>query len=207
MGEFQTNKKRSRAITCAAVLQALGMCYVPLMAYAVIPNQWTLPIDFLGINYSSWRGFIILCSATNFLLSFFISFMPESPKFLLAKGNHDEALSVLTTVFHYNTNQKREDYPVKKLVLEETIQSLASAKGAKQILSLMWEQSAPLFRKEFILETTKLILIIFTLAGISSGVFVWIPYYCNDLLAFHQPDMTLCQTIAYSFQFKQKYVV
>lgn len=204
MGEFQTNKNRSRAITSAAIFHAMGMVYIPLIAYAVIPTEWNLPIEFLGINYSSWRGFLILCSATNFVLSLFISFMPESPKFLLAKGEHDEALRVLTTVFHHNTNQRREDYPVKKLVLEETVQSLAAVKGAKKILKLMWEQTAPLFRRKFILETSKLIIIIFTLGGISAGVFMWIPYYFNDLLAFHEPGLTLCQTVAYSFQVKQK---
>lgn len=41
-----------------------------------------------------------------------MSFGPESPKFLVAQGKHDEALRVLQNIYAGNKGKSPEDYPV-----------------------------------------------------------------------------------------------
>lgn len=129
-------------------------------------------------------------------------FMPESPKFLLVKGKHEEALKVLQTIFKYNTNRNRNEYPVKKIIVEESIPTIKT--GGKNILSIIWEQTAPIFRQPFLLNTFHLVLVAFILAGTSAGLFMWIPFIFNDLLSYHKPSMTLCQSLNVGNEIKYK---
>lgn len=168
----------------------------------VIPQKLILPIPGFDINFSSWRVFLILCSATNMLTFTVFYFMPESPKFLLFKGKHDEALMVLQTIFRYNTNRKRDDYPVKKIIIEETTPSIKTSEDG--IFSIIWKQTTPLFREPFRLKTFHMVLVAFLLAGIASGLFMWIPFIFNDLLSYHKPSMTLCQSLNIRNQIKYK---
>ena len=39
---------------------------------------------------------------------------PESPKFLLSKGRHREAVEIFSGIFATNTRKPRSDYPVTK---------------------------------------------------------------------------------------------
>lgn len=202
MGEFYTNRRRPRAITTAAIFQALGLVFIPVLALLVIPQKWILPVAGLDINFSSWRVFLILCSATNVITFSVFYFMPESPKFLLVKGKHDEALQVLQTIFKYNTNRSPDEFPVKKIIVEESTPILKT--GGKNILSIIWEQTAPIFRPPFLINTFHLVLVAFILAGTSAGLFMWMPFLFLDLLAYHQPSMTLCQSLNVGYEHKYK---
>lgn len=202
MGEFYTNRRRSRAITSAAIFQALGLVFIPVLALMVIPQKWILPVAGLDINFSSWRVFLVLCSATNMLTFAVFYFMPESPKFLLIKGKHDEALNVLKTIFRHNTNKNRSEYPVKKIIMEESIPIIKTS--GKDIISIIWEQTAPIFRQPFLLNTFHMVLVAFILAGLSAGIFMWIPFIFNDLLSYHEPSFSLCQSLNKGIEIKYK---
>lgn len=128
--------------------------------------------------------------------------MPESPKFLLVKGKHDEALIVLKTIFRYNTKKHSDEYPVKKIIIEESVPILKIS--GKNILSIVWEQTAPIFRQPFIINTFHMVLVGFILAGISAGLFMWIPFIFNDLLSYHKASMTMCQALNIGNEIKFK---
>ncbi|XP_046982572.1 synaptic vesicle glycoprotein 2A-like [Schistocerca americana] len=80
------------------------------LAWAVIPQPWAAPLPWITMR--SWRVFLILGavpSAATFLGLWLL--LPESPKFLLAVGRHDEALDVLREMFATNSGLPPEKYP------------------------------------------------------------------------------------------------
>lgn len=72
------------------------------MAWAVIPLPFNYHIPLLDINYNSWRVYMLMCSIPCLLSFILISFLPETPKFLLARGRTDETLDVLTRMYVSN---------------------------------------------------------------------------------------------------------
>lgn len=128
--------------------------------------------------------------------------MPESPKFLLIKGKHDEALNVLRTIYRHNSGKKQPEFPVKKITIEESIPIIKS--DGKNVLRTIWEQTAPIMSPPFLLNTLHMVLVVFIIAGVASGLFMWTPLILNDLLSFHNPSMTLCQSLNMKNEIKYK---
>jgi Sugar (and other) transporter. len=83
------------------------------LAWILIPQEWTLEIPWIDINYSPWRVFIITGAIPSFLAAIMLTFLlPESPKYLFSVGKENDALSVLRYVFSMNTGQPPDEYPV-----------------------------------------------------------------------------------------------
>lgn len=72
-----------------------------------------------GFVYNSWRIFLLVMSLPSFLVAALLFLLPESPKFLISSGRHDEALEVFRGIYLMNTGRSKEDYPVKQLMIDE----------------------------------------------------------------------------------------
>jgi hypothetical protein len=46
-----------------------------------------------------------------------VYFLPESPKFLMARGKNDEALQVFQHIFNVNTGKDASEYPVSLIFI------------------------------------------------------------------------------------------
>ena len=63
-----------------------GTLLVPVAAYATLRNH----------GQNDWRYFVVLCAIPCFVSTLLgIVFVPESPRWLIAKGQHDEAVKIL----------------------------------------------------------------------------------------------------------------
>jgi MFS transporter, VNT family, synaptic vesicle glycoprotein 2 len=96
---------------------AFGMVYLPALAWLVVPFRTHLEFDlaFIGMRFTVWRLFIVLCALMNVVTLVGIFKLPESGKFLLSKGEHNRAVEVLEEVHRRN---KSEDPIVSKLALK-----------------------------------------------------------------------------------------
>ncbi|KAL0617927.1 Synaptic vesicle glycoprotein 2B [Plecturocebus cupreus] len=67
----------------------------------------------MGTNYHfhSWRVFVIVCALPCTVSMVALKFMPESPRFLLEMGKHDEAWMILKQV--HDTNMRAKGTPEK----------------------------------------------------------------------------------------------
>lgn len=113
MGELHIDKERSKSIARVSIFISIAMMALPAIGWVIIPFDWKIPIDFIGIQYSSWRLYILMCSLPNVIASVILFKSPESPKFLKAMGRSEEALNVLKIM--YETNHKGMKFQVIKM--------------------------------------------------------------------------------------------
>lgn len=76
----------------------------------IIPMNWSL--DLLFIRFTPWRLYIICITSVNAMNALTFSFLPETPKFLLAMDKPDEALDVLRSMYKINTGYLKEVKPM-----------------------------------------------------------------------------------------------
>lgn len=103
--EFHTSATAPRA--AAFISSALFCVWIVMspLAILLIPMDWSYST--LIIEIKPWRLFLLCTSLVNLLNAVFFSFLPESPKFLLAMNRKQEALNVLSRVYAINTGNSQ----------------------------------------------------------------------------------------------------
>ncbi|XP_066995287.2 synaptic vesicle glycoprotein 2B [Anabrus simplex] len=198
LGEFHSEKTRTRAMVWVCVYIALGMGIQPGIAWLIIPQKWSL--DLPWYTFHSWRVFAMVCGLPSLLTAILlVIFMPESPKFLLAAGREHEAMDVLRHVYAMNSGKEPSHYPVKALKLDAQTIYAAESSSPLAIMKHMWYQTKPIFRPPYILTTVVACFIQFGLYASSNGFLLWIPDLFNRLgqyLILHPNETaTVCTAI------------
>lgn len=89
--------------------------YVPIytsgVAWTIIPYTFRIENDYF--LFKSWNLFIIMCSFPSIILAYLLMRLPESPKFLLSQGKHDETIDCLKFVHRWN-NKTDVKFPVSR---------------------------------------------------------------------------------------------
>lgn len=80
-----------------------------------------IPLSFRYENeyilFKSWNLFVIVCALPSIIIATLLIKMPESPKFLLNKGKHDETIECLKVVYSWNNNKGLGEFPVSNKIL------------------------------------------------------------------------------------------
>lgn len=63
-------------------------------------------------------------SLPSFIVAGLLFLLPESPKFLISSGRHDDALEVFKGIYLMNTGKSKEEYPVKQILVNEVVSRL-----------------------------------------------------------------------------------
>ncbi|XP_049770493.1 synaptic vesicle glycoprotein 2A-like [Schistocerca cancellata] len=201
LGEFHSDKTRTQAIVYVCIFLSMALLVEPGLAWAVIPQPWAAPLPWITMR--SWRVFLILGavpSAATFLGLWLL--LPESPKFLLAVGRHDEALGVLRKMFATNSGLPPEKYPVAALQGDALTSSPVgvNTKSPLAIARHMWRQTVPLFKPPYLLYTVVACFIQFGLYASSNGFLIWLPELLNRMgqygEAYPNHPATVCDVIA-----------
>lgn len=61
----------------------------------------------------SWNVFLFLSALPSLVSGVVYIFMPETPKFLMTRGENEKAMEVLSMVYSINTGRPRKCYPVR----------------------------------------------------------------------------------------------
>lgn len=118
LGEFMSYINRDAMLSRLEVFWNFGIILLPGIAWLVIPQPWQISVKTWNGDifiYHSWRAFVALCALPSLLAAIALSLLPESPRYLIAKGDHKKAREVLQKVYSINTGREMYEYPVTHL--------------------------------------------------------------------------------------------
>ncbi|CAO1380512.1 unnamed protein product [Diamesa serratosioi] len=185
LGEFHSDKTRAKAVSFAGVFTAMAFLFCPGLAWILVKLQPAVEEYF-----SIWRIYLFSCTCLSLMNSVLLFFLPESPKFLLAQGRDAEALKTLQKIHARNSNSN-SFYDVKSVYLGESLLVQQNV----SFLTLVWNQTIPLFKPPLLLNTVKTSFIMFSLLAVSSGFFMWVPEILNKSLDHKERGMFVCDVI------------
>ncbi|XP_071094452.1 putative transporter SVOPL [Haliotis cracherodii] len=105
LAEYVPSKYRARLLISGQIFWASGSMFEMFLASVVIPT--------LG-----WRWLLVLSAIPIVMALFFLCFIPESARFLVAAGRHDEALAALQRAAKIN----KTSLPKGRLVQTEAVE-------------------------------------------------------------------------------------
>lgn len=117
LGEFHTNENRPRNIAYLASFLSFGMLLLPLVGSLILTQSFEYNLPGFGV-IKPWRLFILLSCCLSLLCYLFLLKMPESPRFLQARGRKVEALHVMQKMFSINTGQSKKVFKLLNNILK-----------------------------------------------------------------------------------------
>ncbi|XP_011700162.1 PREDICTED: synaptic vesicle glycoprotein 2B-like isoform X2 [Wasmannia auropunctata] len=173
MAEVHNEAHRSRSYMWLGVFFSLGNISLPCIAWLILPQKWYITFLSETLEINSWRVFLAICSLPEFLACIALFAFPESPRFLILKGRHDEALNVFKKIYSLNTGKDPDTYPIKSLEDEYSVESCGERIQDK--LHNCWKLIKPLFLRP---NVFRLILISMVQLGATIGsnsLRLWLP--------------------------------
>uniref|UniRef100_A0A8C7BUU5 Synaptic vesicle glycoprotein 2B n=1 Tax=Neovison vison TaxID=452646 RepID=A0A8C7BUU5_NEOVI len=181
------------------------MYYLP-QGYSASKTNWSLVSHYswgfsMGTNYHyhSWRVFVIVCALPCTVSLVALKFMPESPRFLLEMGKHDEAWMILKRV--HDTNMRAKGTPEKVFTVSHIktpkqmdefieIQSSTGTWYQRWLVRLsttfkqVWDNALYCVMGPYRMNTLILAVVWFTMALSYYGLTVWFP----DMIRYFQDE-------------------
>ncbi|CAH0554073.1 unnamed protein product [Brassicogethes aeneus] len=209
-GEFHDQNFRPKTIAWMTTFVAFGNMFLPSLAWAILPQQWSYNIPFMNITFKPWRLLLIIYALPSLVVAACLIVLPESPKYLLTQGRYKEALEILKTMYKFNFNKQADDYPVSDILWDELDNSDEVKK--RSLLVSMWRQTVPLFKKPFLIKTLMFCSLQFLIFFSSAGIVMWYPEILNEMSQFSANSserVSLCRAMAYDdddyFEFPDQY--
>ncbi|XP_034296992.1 synaptic vesicle glycoprotein 2C [Pantherophis guttatus] len=196
--EVLAREKRGEHLSWLCMFWMIGGIYASAMAWAIIPHYgWSFSMG-SAYQFHSWRVFVIMCALPCVSAVVALTFMPESPRFLLEVGKHDEAWMILKQI--HDTNMRARGQPEKVFTvnriktpkqIDELIE-IGSDTGTwyrrcyvrvRTELDSIWLTFKRCFTYPVKDNTTKLAVVWFTLSFGYYGLSVWFPDVIKHLQA------------------------
>ncbi|XP_068081564.1 synaptic vesicle glycoprotein 2A isoform X2 [Anabrus simplex] len=190
LAEFHASQYRSRVILLTSMFVSVAFVAVPALAWVLLPQPWSWILAEGSFELRIWNLFLLVCSIPSLLTGFLMLFFCESPKFLMSRGQRDEAMKVFQHVYSVNTGRKPDTFPVKELVDELSLSTAgptsvgASNKGVRIAVMAGWEQMRPLFGLKHLPTLTLVITLqLGALLGINT-LRLWVPQIFSIIQEF-----------------------
>ncbi|XP_048359946.1 synaptic vesicle glycoprotein 2C isoform X3 [Sphaerodactylus townsendi] len=196
--EFLAREKRGEHLSWLCMFWMIGGIYASAMAWAIIPHYgWSFSMG-SAYQFHSWRVFVVMCALPCVSAVVALTFMPESPRFLLEAGKHDEAWMILKQI--HDTNMRARGQPEKVF----TVNRIKTPKQIDELIEIendtgtwykrcyvrvrteldgIWLTFMRCFNYPVKDNTTKLAAVWFTLSFGYYGLSVWFPDVIKHLQA------------------------
>ncbi|XP_056427853.1 synaptic vesicle glycoprotein 2B [Hyla sarda] len=188
--EFLSREKRGEHLSWLCMFWMIGAVYASIMAWSIIPHYgWGFSMG-THYHFHSWRVFVVICVFPCIASMIALKFMPESPRFLLETGKHDEAWMILKKV--HDTNMRAKGEPEKVFTVSHIktpkqvdefieIQSSTGTWFQRWLVRVMtvvkqvWESILFCFSGQYRKNTIFLAVVWFTMSLSYYGLTVWFP--------------------------------
>ncbi|KAA8585791.1 hypothetical protein FQN60_007360 [Etheostoma spectabile] len=206
--EFLSQEKRGEHLSWLCMFWMIGGIYASAMAWAIIPHYgWSFQMG-SAYQFHSWRVFVLVCAFPSVAAIASLSAMPESPRFYLENGKHDEGWMILKQV--HDTNMRAKGHPEKvfsvttiKTVkqMDELVDTGTDTPVLKRyrlkIMSLSQQirnNIVACFNPEYKRTTFMLMAVWFTMSFSYYGLTVWFP----DMIKYIQKQEYESRTKTFS---------
>lgn len=187
----------------SSVIFGIICIVMPFLAFMIINQDWQFDVPFI-VTYKPWRLFLAMCSLPELLSFLIITFLPESPKFILDQGKPYEAYKILEKMNRMNNgrNVKLEEFDIHKD--GESIEKNQNVTGGvvvkKGKLTLMESvsiQTIPLFQSPYLFRTVLICMIQFIVFFTCQGLNVFFTEISNRLAinSNHTDRMMMCDIL------------
>uniref|UniRef100_A0A8C6U9V4 Synaptic vesicle glycoprotein 2Bb n=1 Tax=Neogobius melanostomus TaxID=47308 RepID=A0A8C6U9V4_9GOBI len=189
--EFLQKDKRGEHLSWLCMFWMMGGIYASFTAWGIIPRYgWGFSMG-TEFQFHSWRVFVLVAALPAIASLVGLTFMPESPRFLLENAKHDEAWMILKQV--HDTNWRAKGQPEKvftvthikapKTAEDEFIEIQAATGTPVQrwavrsltLCKLVLKNVASLVSAELRYATLFMAIIWFCMAFSYYGLSVWFP--------------------------------
>ncbi|NXU26028.1 SV2B protein, partial [Thalassarche chlororhynchos] len=197
--EFLSREKRGEHLSWLCMFWMIGGIFASAMAWSIIPHYgWGFSMG-TKYHFHSWRVFVLVCSLPCIASLVALKFMPESPRFLLEIGKHDEAWMILKQVHDTNMRAKGEpervftvSYIKTPKQVDEFIEIQSSTGTWYQrwlvrittIFKQVWDNVLYCLTAQYRMNTLMLAVVWFTMALSYYGLIVWFP----DMIRYLQEE-------------------
>uniref|UniRef100_A0A8C2EL95 Synaptic vesicle glycoprotein 2Ca n=1 Tax=Cyprinus carpio TaxID=7962 RepID=A0A8C2EL95_CYPCA len=181
--EVLAREKRGEHLSWLCMFWMIGEIYASAMAWAIIPHYgWSFSMG-SSYQFHSWRVFVVVCALPCVCAVVALTFMPESPRFYLEVGKHDEAWMILKQI--HDTNMRARGQPEKVF----TVNRIKIPKQIDEFVEMQAE-SGNIFSKVIFRIKTELHGVRFMMCNLSEiissmyyGLSVWFPDVIKHLQA------------------------
>ncbi|XP_026209698.1 synaptic vesicle glycoprotein 2C-like [Anabas testudineus] len=196
--EVLAREKRGEHLSWLCMFWMIGGIYASAMAWAIIPHYgWSFSMG-SAYQFHSWRVFVVVCALPCVSAVVALTFMPESPRFYLEMGKHDEAWMVLKHIHDTNMRARGEPervFTVNRIKIPKQLDELVELQNesANPALKVLFKIKAELrgiwstFMRCFTYpvkdNTLKLAAVWFSLSFGYYGLSVWFPDVIKHLQA------------------------
>ncbi|XP_029587899.1 synaptic vesicle glycoprotein 2A-like isoform X2 [Salmo trutta] len=187
--EFLAQEKRGEHLSWLCMFWMIGGIYASAMAWAIIPHYgWSFQMG-SAYQFHSWRVFVLVCAFPSVAAIASLTTMPESPRFFLENGKHDEGWMILKQV--HDTNMRAKGHPEKvfsvttiKTVkqMDELVDmggDISTLRRYKLKLTSLFQQVRSnflaIFNPEYRRTTFMMMAVWFTMSFSYYGLTVWFP--------------------------------
>ncbi|KFU95626.1 Synaptic vesicle glycoprotein 2C [Chaetura pelagica] len=147
--EVLAREKRGEHLSWLCMFWMIGGIYASAMAWAIIPHYgWSFSMG-SAYQFHSWRVFVIVCALPCVSSVVALTFMPESPRFLLEVGKHDEAWMILKQI--HDTNMRARGQPEKVF----TVNRIKTPKQIDELIEIE-SDTGTWYRRCFVRVRTEL---------------------------------------------------
>lgn len=202
--EFQPKARRGAMLSFLAAFWMVGNFIVAGLAWAVIPQTFEYGSE--NFHFNSWRLFTVLCGVPSLSVAISMIFLPESPRYLLTRGDEEGALEVFRRIYTSNTGLPASQYPFKNFVLDEdmleevTHRKESFFRRMKQIFHQVVSQSKRTFSSSLWRPTVLMIIINFAIQFGYYGLWLWFPELLNRLDVYyqtHNETVSVCKVVGF----------
>uniref|UniRef100_A0A4W4E8E9 Major facilitator superfamily (MFS) profile domain-containing protein n=1 Tax=Electrophorus electricus TaxID=8005 RepID=A0A4W4E8E9_ELEEL len=132
--EVLAREKRGEHLSWLCMFWMIGEIYASAMAWVIIPHYgWSFSMA-SAYHFHRWRVFVVVCALPCVFSVVALTFMPESPRFYLEVGKHDEAWMILKQI--HDTNMRARGQPEKVFTVSQTSSAVLPNNAIK--LAIVW---------------------------------------------------------------------
>ncbi|XP_073983053.1 synaptic vesicle glycoprotein 2B-like isoform X2 [Rhodnius prolixus] len=176
LGEFLDDEKRDKILFLLELFYNFGVVYIPCISWLIIP----LPVNiYLGgtFYYKSWNLFTLATGLPGLLAILLLLILPESPKFLLTRGEILKMSEILKKIYKINARKGKAPYSVKVLLDDPQIEVYFGMKPVHHqgYLKELMQQYKQLFGGTTVVKVIQLSLVNFFCIFSYMSLIIWIP--------------------------------